>query len=58
MQILINQNNATCAQNVLIGNGFNMVSSWFNENEFEKDGIIYGIGHPVWNGKNVNIYIK
>ena len=53
-----NTNNTTCAQDVLVKNGFKILSSWYNNNEFEKDGIIYGINHPVWSGKDVNVYIK
>ncbi len=40
--------NAFDAEQVLIDNGFTMLSSLFDKNEFSKDGKLYKIAHPVW----------
>lgn len=56
--VAINKTNSTDAEDVLIQNGFTVISTWWNDNIYIKYGIKYGISHPVWNGKNVNIYGK
>lgn len=56
--VAINKTNSTDAEDVLIQNGFTVISTWWNDNIYIKQGIKYGISHPVWNGKNVNIYAK
>lgn len=56
--LVINKTNEISAENILVKNGFKIISNWYNDNIFERDGIKYGINHPVWNGNNINIYKK
>jgi len=44
-----------CAQDILIQNGFEVISSWYNNNIFAKNGQNYRISHPVWVGNCVQI---
>lgn len=43
------------AHAVLEARGYNIVSSWFDDNIIEKGGKYFKISHPVWQGANVRL---
>lgn len=52
---LSNPKHRASAEQVIVDNGFSVVSSWINNNTYSKEGINYKISHPVWNGNKVRI---
>ena len=48
VQIIKPKTNTPSAEQVLVENGFTILSPWIDDNRFEKDGIVYKLAYPVW----------
>lgn len=48
VQVVKSKSNTSQAEQVLIENGFTVLSPWVDDNRFEKDGQVYKLSHPVW----------
>lgn len=47
-QVIKAYSSATSAEQVLIKNGFKVVSCWVESNRFTKNGKTFQLSHPVW----------
>ena len=56
--LLDNPKRLNDANLVLESHGFTIISDWINNNEYAKDGLIYGLNYPVWDNEKVRIYNK
>lgn len=50
--VIGNPKNRMNAEAVMADNGFVVISNWFNDNIYEKEGVLYGLSHPVWTWDN------
>jgi len=52
---LSNPKKFSIAELVLEYHGYKMVSNWYFDNEYKKDGKFFKIAHPVWDEEKLRI---